>query len=75
MAVYAEAMKLPTDEIIEQSRQRLNLPDDWEWYTCENGCGDIVWLPPGAGDVPGGAPLCSPACMAEFLLKKEGRVQ
>lgn len=58
------------EEDIEESRQRLGVPDDWEWYRCANDCGDVVWVPPQVGDMPI-APVCTVKCLHEFIQKKE----
>lgn len=59
----------PTDEQIAESRARLGVPEDWEWYECANACGDIVWVPPQTGDLPI-APVCTVRCLHEYIAKK-----
>lgn len=61
-------MTPPDDSVIEASRRRLRIPSDWQWFSCSNECGDIVWCPPQVGDIRV-APICSADCMAEFLAK------
>lgn len=55
-------------ELIEESRRRLGIPDDWTASACANDCGDIVWTPPGVVDAQR---VCSAACLVEFLYKQE----
>lgn len=59
-----------SEEVVEASRKRLGLPDDYEWYSCAAECGDIVWVPPGTGDQPI-APVCSAGCLAMYLAAVE----
>lgn len=59
---------MPTEEEIEESRRRLGIPDDWEWFPCSNDCGDLVWIPPGFGDMRI-EPVCSNDCAQEFVFK------
>lgn len=37
----------PTPEQVAMSRDRLSIPDDWDWMECSMQCGDLVWLSPG----------------------------
>lgn len=56
-----------TEEEIEESRRRLNIADDWEWYPCAADCGDLVWVPPGSMSDARVKPVCSAKCATAML--------
>lgn len=63
---------LPTPEFteaeIEASRVRMNVPADWQWFMCANRCGEVVWVPPDAGDLPLSI-VCSDACLMQLMFE------
>lgn len=62
-----DAAGAPTAEFLAWSRSEHRIPDDWVWYWCENGCGEIVWCPPG---LPSGVvKACSTRCVIEVTRK------
>lgn len=60
-----------TPEMLERSRAKLGVPEEWEWYPCSNECGDVVWCPPGTGDIAVEV-VCSSECAMAFMDKKYG---
>lgn len=61
-----------TDEQLAESRASLGVPDDWEWYPCSTKCGEVVWVPPGTGDM-GLRVVCSNDC-AMTVIERFGRM-
>jgi hypothetical protein len=62
---------MPTEEELAESKARLNIPDDWEWYDCQAGCGDVVWCPPGIGDTQA-IVVCGNDCLQTVLASHSG---
>lgn len=62
----------PSEELIDESRRRLNIPDDWGHVMCAALCGELVWYPPGVIELArdAGKPLavfCSNECTVSYL--------
>lgn len=62
----------PSQELIEESRRRLGIPDNWGHVMCAAQCGEMVWYPPGvkeAAEAIGKTPIifCSTKCTTDFL--------
>jgi hypothetical protein len=55
-----------TEQELAESRARLDIPEDWEWYPCSAKCGDVVWVPPGTGDM-GLRVVCSSECVQTVI--------
>lgn len=55
-------------EALAESKARLGVPDDWEWFFCCNEeCEQVVWVPPGFGDLPKVEVTCSNECALKFM--------